>query len=463
METNMEPTQTLAEYIAGASYDHLPERVRGYAKVCLLDSLGCMIGGVMTPFGRIVLDLMLDLGGKPEATVWAAGQKVPALHAAYINAYLANALDFDDTDMGHPGACVIPAALAVAEQRGASGQELINAIVVGYEIYSRVAQAIQATPERNRLMGGVSSTQLVGVFGATAAACALLHLPADSVVMALGLAGEEAPVPASLMGYVAERPMSWSKNNCGWVAMGGVLAAQLAEKGFRTSRRVFDEEGRFWLRAGSDQCRFEQFTQGLGQEYRILSISIKPYPCCRYTHTVLDAAKAIIEEHELNAAFVERVEVRSFSRLAKFLDYEPQSIIDAQFSLPYVVAMVLLGKPPGYEWLSPVNLEDPKVLQNAGKVIFAVDEEAERIYFDFEKRQYPATVILGCTDGTQWNQTAFIPRGDPRNAMPYEELRAKFETLADPVISPTKAERLLHCIEQLEGLQVASSIAEALQ
>jgi 2-methylcitrate dehydratase PrpD len=145
------------------------------------------------------------------------------------------------------------------------------------------------------------------------------------------------------------------------------------------------------------------------------------------------------------------------------LDYEPQSIIDAQFSLPYVVAMVLLGKPPGYEWLSPVNLEDPKVLQNAGKVIFAVDEEAERIYFDFEKRQYPATVILGCTDGTQWNQTAFIPRGDPRNAMPYEELRAKFETLADPVISPTKAERLLHCIEQLEGLQVASSIAEALQ
>jgi 2-methylcitrate dehydratase PrpD len=463
METNMEPTQTLAEYIAGASYDHLPKRVRGYAKVCLLDSLGCMIGGIMTPFGGIVLDLMSGLGGKPEATVWATGRKVPALHAAYANAYLANALDFDDTDMGHPGACVIPAALAVAEQRGASGQELISAIVVGYEVYSRVAQAIQATPERNRLMGGVSSTQLIGIFGATAAACTLLHLPAKAVAMALGLAGEQAPIPASLMGYVAERPMSWSKNNCGWVAMGGVLAAQLAEKGFQASRKVFDRESRFWLRAGSDQCRFEHFTQGLGQEYRILNISVKPYPCCRYTHTVLDATKAIMEEHELKAASVERVEIRSFSRLAKFLDYKPQSIIDAQFSLPYVLAMVLLDKSPGYEWLSPANLEDKKVLQNAGKVIFAVDEEAERIYFDLKKRQYPATVILGCTDGTQWDQTAFIPRGDPQNAMSYEEIRAKFETLTDPVISPKKSEGLLQSIEQLENLRVASNIAEALQ
>lgn len=448
----MEPTQMLTQYIAGASYEHLPERVRDYAQLCLLDSLGCMIGGIMTPFGRIVLDLMSDLGGKPEATVWATGQKVPALHAAYVNAYLANALDFDDTDMGHPGACVIPAALAVAEQRDASGQELINAIVVGYEVYARVARAIQATPERNRLMGGVSSTQLVGVFGATAAACALLRLPADSVAMALGLAGEEAPVPASLMGYVAERPMSWSKNNCGWVAMGGVLAAQLAEKGFQASQQVFDEKGRFWLRAGSDQCRFEQFTQDLGQEYRILDISIKPYPCCRYTHTVLDATKAIVEKQKLDAAIVERIEIRSFSRLAKFLDYEPQSIIDAQFSLPYVVAMVLLRKPPGYEWLSPLNLEDKEVLQNAGKVVFAMDEEAERIYFDFEKRQYPATVILDCTDGSRWKQTAFIPKGDPRNAMSYEEIRAKFQTLADAVVSPTEVERLLQFIEQLEEL-----------
>jgi len=459
----MEPTQSVAEYIAGARYVHLPEKVSDYAKVCMLDSLGCMIGGIRTPFGHIVLDLMSGLGGRSEATVWATGERVPALHAAYVNAYLANALDFDDTAMGHPGVCVIPAALAMAEQRGASGQELINAIVVGYEVYSRVAQAIQATPERNRLMGGVSSTQLIGIFGATAAACALLRLPAEAVVMALGLAGEQAPVPASLMGYVAERPMSWSKNNCGWVAMGGVLAAQLAEKGFRASQRVFDDEGRFWLRAGSDQCRFEQFTQGLGREYRILDVSIKPYPCCRYTHTTLDATKAIVEKQQLDASTIERVEVRSFSRLARFVDYEPQSIIDAQFSLPYVVAMVLLGKPPGYEWLSPVNLEDKRVLQNAGKVIFAVDEEAEGIYFDFEKREYPAKVTIHCTDGSRWGQTALIPRGDPRNPMSYDEIRAKFEALADPAVYPTKAERLLQCIEQLEGLQVASSIAEALQ
>jgi len=143
-------TQTLAEFVMNTNFDDIPRPVIKVAKELVLDSLACMIGAGKFSPARVVTKIFEELQGVEESTIWSSGKKAPCLHATYVNAYLANLLDYDDNyiGVGHPGATIVPPALAVAERTGASGQDFLTAVVLGYEVSIRIALAMEPTPEK---------------------------------------------------------------------------------------------------------------------------------------------------------------------------------------------------------------------------------------------------------------------------------------------------------------------------
>lgn len=443
-------TQTLSTYIASSRFDDLPNDVIDKAKMCVLDSLGCALGGTTLEAGRILLNFVAEVGGKPESTLLPRGPKVPAVSAAYANSHLANLMDFDDTLKGHPGACIIPPALAVAEKLGSSGRELINAVVLGYEVGMRILNAI--IPSHERLAKAPRGPGTRHIYGAVTASSALLHLDADTTAMALGLAGVNAPVPSSPTERM-ERPVSWSKFNHGWASQGGVLAALLAQRGFVSSKTILDGDKGFWVMAGSDRCDFGEFTRGLGQEYITRKVAFKTFPCCRFLHSSIEALKEIITEHDISPTSIDRIHVQSFGRVAQLLDYAPANEIDVQFSLPYVMVMGLLGKSPGYEWLAEANFRDPRTLAMLKKVSVEVDPEAERKFRDEGNESSTVLVNVG---GKEFKAFVIHPRG----LLTHEELHDKFRGLAVPLLGRSASEGVIEAIEHLEDLSNVSSLLQ---
>lgn len=445
--TKLGSTRSICEYITHSSYDDLSDEVVNKAKMAILDSLGCAIGGSTLEPAGIFLDFFTELEGKPEATLIPKGPKVPAINATYANAQLANLMDFDDTLRGHPGACLVPPALAVAERIGASGRELINAVTLAYEVQTRIAEAITASPQRDKQVRGVATHE---IFAAATAASALLHLDTDTTTVALSSAGRNAPVP-SIWKMTDETPKSWLKFNFGWAAMGGVMAALLAERGLIDSHAILDGDRGFWVMAGSDQCKFAEMTRRLGQEYRIMELEFKPYPSCRFTHCTVEAIKQILAEHDISAGSIEKVHVKSISMLGEFTDPVPTNCVDAQFSLPYVAAMALLGRLPESEWLSEASLNDPEALGIARKVVLEVDPEAERIFYEKNWTQMPTTVTV-LAKGKEFKASYSTPRN-----LNDAEIEEKFRRLSAPVLGSSVTEELIKAVKQLQDLtQVAS-------
>ncbi len=407
------PTARVAEYIATARFEDLPTEVVAAAKWLILDGVANAIGGVALTPGRLQLELFEEFGGAPQATVLATGRRLPVTSAACLNAAFANLLDFDDTykTLAHPGATAIPPAFAVGEYVGASGREVINAVVLGYEVPLRITWASLSTPERYRQVWGLS---VWGTFGAVAAAAALLRLTPEQTRHALGLGGFNAPVPnmRKLGLELEERPFSWTKNNYGWAVMGGVLGALLARRGFRGNASILDGERGFWAMAGSDRCDPEKIVLGLGRDYWLPDTGFKPYACCRWTHTTLDAVRQLMAERPgLDPAAIERVEIATFFELSNnFAAGFPQNIVDAQFNLRHVVALELLGRSPA-RGLSEADLTDPTVRNLTERIHVRNDPEADRLYFEAGKML--ARVRLVLRDGTALAAEEAVPWGNP--------------------------------------------------
>ncbi|MGD9145872.1 MAG: MmgE/PrpD family protein, partial [Anaerolineae bacterium] len=311
----MSATGRLARHVAQTRYGDLPPEVVRQAKDAIRDSLGCLLGGSTLEAGQRLCNLLLPMAAQGRATVTGMAGRVPPPLAGYLNAQLANMLDFDDTFsegfLGHPGATIVPAALAMAEEIGASGKDLLSAVVVGYDVCSRVGVAGRPTFERSKQVRGMATWQ---VFGAAAAAAHVMDLDAETVARAFGLAALHAPVP-SVGKIYEERPMWALKNNFGWATQGAILGVMFAAEGFDGNHRILEGATGFWSMAGSDQVDPSALTAGLGSHYSLLDTSFKPYPCCRFTHSALDALGQIVRSAQLSVSQVREVRIRSSSKI----------------------------------------------------------------------------------------------------------------------------------------------------
>lgn len=455
MKAELSATRQLASYAVETRYEDLPSTVIAQAKRAIRDSWGCLLGGTTLPTGRQMRDLGLSLAAPGEATVAGVPQRVSPPLASYINAQLTNLLDYDDTmtegDPGHPGATVIPAAMALAEAVGASGKSFLTAVVVGYDTYCRIAKAGKPTVTRSKQVRGMATWQ---VFGAVAAAAHILGLNPEAAARAFGLAALHAPVP--FVGKIyEERPMWALKNNFGWATLGGVLGALYAAQGLDANHEILEGNTGFWAMAGSDRCDFALLTEGLGSQYAILATAFKPYPCCRFTHSALDALGQAVRTGKVRAEEVQRVSIFGASKIRGFADYRPRSYVDAEFSLPYLAALVILGVPPGYAWLEAERWRDPAVLSLADRVHLEAEPEMEG---DMATGQVQARVVVEREGGRVEEAHVAHARGDPRNPLTEGELQAKFLALAEPVIGQDRARELDSQIHQLEDVTSLSKL-----
>jgi 2-methylcitrate dehydratase PrpD len=437
--------EQLANYLVDLTYQDLPGPVTEKAKHCILDSVGCMVGGVGMPSSQALLLLLEKLGGKREALVAGTRLRLSIPWAAYGNAYLANVLDFEDTyiGMGHPGPIIIPAAITLADALDVPGPALLAAVVAGYEISLRVGTAIRASKGVEAAVGHAT----YGIFGAAAVAGKLIGLNREQMAHAMALAAVNAPVPAIRKSGRKERPYAWIKNNCGWGVLGGLVAAQLAGNGFRGNLTIFDGDTGFWRMVGSDCCNWAAFTAQLGERYLIREVSFKPYPSCRRTHATADAIGRIMAEHRLDPQTIQCITVETDSDMVEdFMVYDPVDIIDAQYSLPYVAAMAALRYPPGLTWSQSENLTDP-VVKSMMRRIRARDVAGLK---GRAESGFQVKVIVEATSGKMHEAAVLRPLGDPDAPLSYEQLAAKFMGLCEPTLHK-KAQQALRAIECLEA------------
>jgi 2-methylcitrate dehydratase PrpD len=408
----------LARFLVDLRRGGVPEPDRAAASSMLLDWLGAALAGCGTAPGAMLLSYC---EGEPEGGASVVGRERgrAAETAAFVNGGLSHIVEMDDVDRGsvlHPGAVVIPAALAVAEIRAKSGRDLLSAIVAGYEVAIRIGEAVG-----KKHYFYFHNTSTCGVFGAAAAASWLLDLDEERIVWALGNAGTQA---SGLWEFNAEGAMS-KHLHAGRAASNGVLAALLAERGFTGPSRILEGE-RGFFRATAPDADPDVVVAGLGRrKLKIHGVSLKPHASCRHTHAAIDCALEL--RPRIGAGAIEAIEIDSYGATLALCDRPmPSTPYEAKFSLQFGVASALLRGDAGLGAFAEDSIRDPKTRALASRVRVRVEPDIEARY----PAQWPARVRVRLENGEILAAETSHPRGDPENPLSRCEIEEKFSRLA---------------------------------
>jgi 2-methylcitrate dehydratase PrpD len=415
-------TERLASFGGELSYEEIPTEVAEAAKLHLLDCLGCGLAasglGIATEGSRA----FAEVRGEPQATVIGVDTRLPAANAAFANAMLCHGLDFDDThsdSVSHVSVVVCPAALAYGETAGASGRDVLTAIVAGNEVVTRIGMAASGAFHKR----GFHPTAICGIFGGTVAASRLAGSDAEETVSALGIAGSFA---GGLFAYLedgtATKPM-----HPAWAAHGAVLATRLASLGAEGPPSVI--EGRFglyhaFIGAEPGEVDLDSQLTDLGRRWETPRIAYKPYPACHYIHGSLGATSTLADDVDPNE--IEEITVTiPEAGVSLVLEPEaakrtPRSEYEAKFSLQYSTAAMLVNKQVGVRSYTDEAIRDDRVLELARKVHYETKE------FSSYPGGFPGGVRIRTTDGRTLEQEFPYQLGAPENPMSADEVRAKF-------------------------------------
>lgn len=442
-------TRSLARFACKLSFSSLPQSAVHAAKLALLDWVASAVAGGRESPARIALKVIKDQGGYPQATLLTSGEKTSCLNAALFNGLASHILELDDVHRGaiiHAGAAVLPAALAAAEMLRASGRQLLEAIVAGYEVAIRTGEAV--TPSHYYYW---HTTGTCGTFGAAAAAGKLLELNEEQMVRALGNAGTQA---AGLWEFLADGAMS-KHLHPGRAAQSGMLAALLAREGFTGATRILEGE-RGFCRATAPQFDLSKLTTRLGQQpYKVEENSFKIHASCRHTHPAVDVVLDLVRRYDLRPDRVLAITVRTYrTALDITANHQPSSVYAAKFSLPFCVALALVKRRCTLADFTPENLYHPEVRELMGRVSLVVDAELDALH----PERWPAAVEISTIDGQVYAGRTDFPRGDPENPLTVEELLEKFYGLVGGLWGEEKAKALGAAILNLEEVEDVSGL-----
>lgn len=401
-------TDRLASWAAALKYEDLSAGVVAMAEDCILDAIGCALAGLDENGARATADMAAAIFAGDAARVWFRDTRLNAIGAAYANAAAVSALDIDDGHrlaMGHPGAAIIPTAIALAEARGASGKDVITAIVAGYEIAVRLGHAEIRKPYHTGNWTG---------FGAAVAAAKLMGLDAARMSQALAITAYHSPrltdlTQSKFMGADVKESIPWS-------VVTGISAAELAARGFTGCRDALDLEGRFDPAVILD---------GLGDGFRIMGTYFKNYSVCRWAHTSIQGLAEIMREQALTPADIESVNVDTFGQAAALNNSpDPDNIIGAQYSLPFTMAAAAVL---GEDAVSPLTedvIGNPDVVRLAKRITVNYDRDMDKHL----PLRAPGRVHVVTADG-HFEKTVITAWGDARGDTGRNDYRAKFMRL----------------------------------
>lgn len=430
-DRNRQAEQQLAAFVAGLTWEDLPDDVIERAVWVVIDAVGAIVGGNGTPHMRRLAEAL------PAGTAWAygTGRRLEPGYAAFLNGSAGTELELDEGHRhtgGHPGMHVVPACLALAEDRHLSGRDLILALVAGYEAASRTARSVRPLAQGRHPHG------TWGVVGAAVAAARLLGLDAAGTLQAMRMAVEfvlNTHYAAAIEGATVRQAYT------GWAGMAGIMAARMAATGF-TGLEGAVPAGLASLAAGEPNPA--ALTRDLGSDFEIRHSYFKVHSACRHLHGALDSLDELAATTPLLPEQIEQVQVLTYREAAKFTGARPRNALQARFSLPYAVAARIV-----YGHAGPAAFADeaitPAVLALAERVqVVEVPEFTAR-----EPAERPTRVEIRLKDGTVLSAGVDVPRGDPERAFGPDELAGKFLSLVAPQRGEANAREALAWLQNL--------------
>ncbi|MCW5750386.1 MAG: MmgE/PrpD family protein [Alphaproteobacteria bacterium] len=438
---------TVAERLAGFAADL---QIGGgpaahAARRLVLDTIAVGWAGREAPGIAAIREQALQRGGRAEARLWGEALGVPASEAAFANGCSVAALDFDAVHEGsilHADAVVLPAALAVAEWQGRSGQEFLSAYVAGIELAHRLSLA---TPRD----GGWFGTSTAGVFGAAAAVARLMDLGAEGIHNALGIA---LSLSSGTKQAIVERTLT-KRLQSAFAARSGVHAALAAAAGVTGPRDWLEGQfGWFSLYEMGDPSRV---VDGLGSRFEFIETGIKKYPFCLCTHAAIDAAQALMSQHSLSASEIEGVEVTISPYMNRIVggafDPSGDAQVAGQFSIQYAVARGLAASAPGLEEIQPDNVRDPQIGRLARSV-------AIRIEPSWPGKLTPAAVAIRTARHGVLSRIVDRLPGSAERPLSDEELEAK--ATACLAAGGMVQAQIPHFIARISGIDSLARVSE---
>lgn len=437
-------SRQMARFAINLKYDDLPEKVVLEVKRFLYDSLGCAYGGYKTDDVKIVREIYDHMGGKPEATVIAGGERIPAYNATFLNSLMIRALDFNDIywkeDPSHPSD-LIPVALAMGERQSASAKDVITAIVLAYEFEMRLCEF--AVPGiRERKWHHATLTQFVSPI----VAGYLLGLNEDQMVHAIGISGSHNLT----LGAVTAGRLTMMKNTVDpLAAQSGVMAAMMAGKGYSGTEQIFEGKEGLMQTLGPD-WNVEKLTGGLGESFKILECSMKAFPTEALTHSHISAALKVVHENDIQPEDIAEVTVTTIARAVDILfdpeKYKPTSRETADHSLPYCIAAAIVHRKITTEQFDEAQIRDPRIQEVLPKIKGEASEEFEKMF----PAKQPSKVTIRLKNGREFSAQLDYPKGDPREPMTEEDLANKFQGLSKDLLAEEQHKQTKEAIDNLE-------------
>ncbi len=455
--------RTLAErlihewYSIGAA--EIPDRVLARTALCVQDTIGVAFAARKLGVGMAPSRIVEEMGSTGMASVWGTTMSASAEDAAFANGTAAHALDFDDTHAAaimHASAVIVPPALALGEERGASGREILAALVVGYQVAARLGR-LAPGPFQDH---GFQATSVLGTFAAAAVASRLLGLTPDQALGALGIAGSMA---SGLMAYLSDGS-DVKQMHPGWAGMSGIRAARMSKAGFRGPHAVFEDRlGVFRSFARVDIS--EKWRGAGGAPWEVELMAPKPYPACLCVHAPVQAILELRHAGKISAAragdiasiecdvpnwYVGLIFEPSAGKVA------PRTPYEARFSAPWTMARALIDGGIDVWSFSPENIADPAAREIAAKVSYKVEELPEF------PESFPARVTVTMRSGEKHVSYIRHNLGTPDNPMSAEDMRRKFFTCATPGIGEARAREISQRIGSLAEPGAAKQLFELL-
>lgn len=459
--------EQLARWIVNLKYSDIPDDVVEKAKLCIRDWVCIAMYGANSPWSKALLEMVREIGGKEESTIFAHKDRVPSANAAMVNAVMSLSYDMSDTYPRvelHPSCSVIASAISVAEKNNASGKDLITAVVAGYEIITRVSEAMNRRPESYSAVRGFEANSIFPPFGAVTVAGKLLTLNEKEMTNALGLAG--GSMGASTIEYLLDGNWTYRWNS-GRASHNGIINALMAKKGFVGPHAVFeghwDKKGRFGVinALAGNMTYKDSLINGLGETWNIKEMAFKYYGCCHYNQGYADGLIKLMKKYDFKEDDVEKITAwlphfALFLGVPREIKIKPENFTISQWSLPAVLGTILVDRHllNPKEQLSDQRLHDPKMLDLFDKVKIEKDKELDRAFT--EKGIFNSPIKVTLKDGKEFEITSTC-KGFSHNPLTEEEMDHKFDVLTSDQFDKEKREQVK---AELKNLDKISSITD---
>lgn len=440
-----EVMDNLVRFLTQTKYEDVPSEVVDYTKLLCLSQLAAVAGGVRMPTSKIVFQQAQLAGGAGEAGIAGFNCKAPVAQAAFCNAVFAHTTELEDDafpDRSTIGT-IIPAMFTLGDALKSTGRDLIESIVLGFDIQTKMALVSRAGYKGSMAFS-------TGGWGTAASAARLLKLDADQTRTTMAVA-------CSLVGGLLHQvPSMMHFIESGVAARDGILAAYWARAGITANPEIIEDHHGFWDMFALERSDLEKYNEMLSGELRLMRVGIKKYGCAYLMQRIVDGALELRDVNQFTYDQVESVELHIAPWFDEFVRRNPKTVEAARFSVSHVLAGVILGRPIDLSTFSDEAINDPAYAEADWKITLVMHEERGQIRFEG-----PDELIIRLKDGTEYRKMCEIARGSPPHYLNIDDVRGKFRMCADYTgyLSESAIDRICDLVLNLDKVEDISVIA----